>query len=308
MILIGSQAIKAHFPEFREPQDWDLWATWDEIGSLLQLDWVKFHRLDKSGRKLQLRSPFGRIEVVGYRSHPADPRFELASYMNGFGRMATELGDELAKSHLCLLPLHAGLSLSLKKSHLHVPLKSWRKHMEDYHWLKSRFLEEGMSLETPETWKSTFKLLRKEAEGRIKGKGSPSLNMPKEEFFGRSVGVDYKFDHDEVHAATAFNKGRPHYTRMQHDPSLAKCDKDLWEEFTHQEKVETVQEEAAVISIERKVLPGLMSFEEGFEWAIMRICTTLTSGWFRRFAIENWPECRIPRKNFMKDFKGEFDV
>jgi hypothetical protein len=54
-----------------------------------------------------------------------------------------------------------------------------------------------------------------------------------------------------------------------------------------------VQEEAYVIALERAIIP--MLFEggplaqplEAYKWAVMRICTTLCSGWFREWALEH---------------------
>ncbi|MGI4811884.1 MAG: DUF7275 domain-containing protein, partial [Janthinobacterium lividum] len=30
-----------------------------------------------------------------------------------------------------------------------------------------------------------------------------------------------------------------------------------------------------------------------FDWAVMRICTTLCSGWFRTFALDDWPQVQF---------------
>ena len=56
-------------------------------------------------------------------------------------------------------------------------------------------------------------------------------------------------------------------------------------------EVLTDQEEGFVIALERKIIPYLdkdVDARSAFMWAIMRIGTNLTSGWFRDFAIDNY--------------------
>src|SRR4028119_2304165 len=90
---------------------------------------------------------------------------------------------------------------------------------------------------------------------------------------------------------------------------MAKCEKDLWEQFTHEEKMQCVLEEAYVIALERKIIPFVFgngkyySAEDALKWAMMRICTTLTGGWFRSFATENYTNCLgYASPNFDKKF------
>lgn len=84
-------------------------------------------------------------------------------------------------------------------------------------------------------------------------------------------------------------------------PLKAFCDRDKWNNFPRAQKILAVQEEAMVIALERilvpdrvennitQIPPGL-SEDEVFLWAVMRICTTLTSGWFRKFAVDNYEQ------------------
>ena len=99
---------------------------------------------------------------------------------------------------------------------------------------------------------------------------------------------------DVAHAADdelfAFGD-RPLYTRLQRDVSRAWCESDLWLELTHAERVQCVAEEAYVIAAERMLIPGRVKWSMSrlaYYKAVCRICTTLTSGWFRDFAIDNF--------------------
>lgn len=90
------------------------------------------------------------------------------------------------------------------------------------------------------------------------------------------------------------------------------CEKDKWELFTHEQKINCVREECFVIAIERYLMwrknyPAKFAFME----ALYRVCTTLTSNWFRDFAIENWPEIHNHDYDFVGKFKAagmEFEV
>ena len=56
MLLIGSRAIRHHFPEFRPPRDWDLVGTEEDIA-----------RLDRLLPKSPLDTPGGTKTCYSYR-------------------------------------------------------------------------------------------------------------------------------------------------------------------------------------------------------------------------------------------------
>ena len=115
-----------------------------------------------------------------------------------------------------------------------------------------------------------------------------------------------------MHKAVAHYE-EPLYLRMQYDKSIAKCEKVLWEQFTLDDKCKCVLEEAYVIALERKVLPAIFgranwyTAEEALDWSLMRICTTLCSGWFREFATVNYFEIKS-RANlyYVEDFLTKY--
>lgn len=119
----------------------------------------------------------------------------------------------------------------------------------------------------------------------------PSLKKTKDQFFDDFVVK--KFDHDYLHEILAYDFGKPMYKRMQ---DLSKdsvwCIKELWDKFTHKEKMICVYEEATVIAFERFLITN--EFKYGKKIAYMlsldKVCTTLTSGWFRDFAIDHYKE------------------
>ena len=101
---------------------------------------------------------------------------------------------------------------------------------------------------------------------------------------------------------------------MQRDITLAKCEKDMWNRFTFENKCKCVLEEAYVIALERKVLPGIfgkaswVSSNEALEWALMRICTNLCSGWFRQFATDYFFKIKeFINDNYVVDFLEKYN-
>ena len=122
------------------------------------------------------------------------------------------------------------------------------------------------------------------------------MSKSNDEFFDKTgVYVKYHFVHDDLHELMA-HRDRPIYTYMQKDNSVAWCEKSMWDELDSQWKNEAVLEEAYVIALERKMIPMLLdrgkfcTTESAFQWALMRICTTLCGGWFRQWATDHYDE------------------
>ena len=185
----------------------------------------------------------------------------------------------------------------LKRSHLHRDLK-FDNHIRQYQLLDRDFDEKDLDLLANRT------TLTKAAFGdRV-----PSLAMSNDAFFDDNV--KKVFVHDDIHAIIA-HYDEPLYMKMQRDPTRAWCERDMWEDFSLQEKTECVQEEAYVIAIERYIVPQLMNERRyphrmAFDKALSRICTTLCSGFFRDHAIDHWSEAiQFKQSQFDKFFNSK---
>jgi hypothetical protein len=135
----------------------------------------------------------------------------------------------------------------------------------------------------------------------------PSLAQNKNNFFSGD-GVNYIYDHDTIHEAVAILEKRPMYTRYQKDDNEVLCDKNKWDKLPQEYKMMAVAEEAAVLAIERSLVPfpGAKTTFEAFKYALMKVCTSITSGWFREFAWENHDEIINMIVTFEYDFWGLF--
>ncbi len=71
-----------------------------------------------------------------------------------------------------------------------------------------------------------------------------------------------------------------------------------------------VLEEAYVLALERSQIPfaGKVTPRQSFDIAIEKVCTSITSGWFREFAWENYDKVvELYRDDYVEKFKAGVD-
>jgi hypothetical protein len=50
------------------------------------------------------------------------------------------------------------------------------------------------------------------------------------------------------------------------------------------------------IALERFLVPGVTAdAQTAYSEALLRVCTSLTKGWFRQFAVDHWPQVSFAR-------------
>src|SRR5205809_4637853 len=77
-------------------------------------------------------------------------------------------------------------------------------------------------------------------------------------------------------------------------------EKSLFKEIDYQKQLNCIKEEAMVIALERYLIPKISKNQEtSYSLALVRICTSLTKGWFRQFAIDNYPRLSNLDKDLM---------
>ncbi len=117
----------------------------------------------------------------------------------------------------------------------------------------------------------------------------PDLQQSKDEFFNsETTGVIQTYDHDSVHVAIAIGE-KPAYLSYMKDDHPVQCDKQKFRNCSYETQLFGVIEESMVLAIERSLVPfnGRLTPEEAFRFALKKVCTSITSGWFREFAWEN---------------------
>ncbi len=187
-----------------------------------------------------------------------------------------------------------------KKSHIYYPIH-YDKNIKDYLFLKSL-----VDFKKLNNYLNYYNLRHNEVKERFNRK-NPNLNTSNQEFFNRSMYiVGYIFEHDDIHEAIKHYE-RPVYEMMKKDFSKAWCEKEMFAKLPHEYKIKCVQEEAYVIALERYIILKKGNYKDPFlayKDALQRICTTLCSGFFRDFAIDNYFEILNSYSvNFIYKFK-----
>ena len=267
-MLIGSRALAFWLPEFRE--NIKPTTDWDVIS---KTTWPTLYQ--DSGIEWHKAGEYLSQEAVD--------------------QFATN-----AKVYIPALDYHAPVcSLSglaaIKRSHLALDW-NFDKHMTQY----VRYLKAHLNPEDMDFVKRREKITLQKAKQK-----DMKLNVDKQRFFDDNI--PKKFEHDYLHELVAFYD-KPLYTRINADEQEVMCCKDKWACLSHQDKVRCVQEEAYVIALERWLIPQNFqgNYRGAYFKAVQKVCTTLTSGWFRDFAIDNWEAiCDNYDKAVLTKAKGE---
>ena len=142
----------------------------------------------------------------------------------------------------------------------------------------------------------------------------PKLNpgQTKDKFFS-SDGVKYYYDHDFIHTVVAnmFGSSLPAYQLYLRSGQEVACDREKFESLPFHERLRGVCEEALVLSLERSQIPSRLDpgFKKNidpdwsYKYALQKVCTSITSGWFREFAWSNY-EAALDR--YPKDYVSRF--
>ena len=236
-------------------------------------------------------------DVIGYSSQPFEGiEYHAPSHLNNdiMRNYATNRVVELPDGDEAFVMSMTGLAI-MKRSHLWRDL-NFDRHITMYHKFGlagSLQVHEGVSQVSYDLAYRTQ--LTKEVYKQWK----PKLNVSKEEFFDDAV-VKY-YDHDYLHELVANVPGKPMYREMLEDGQEVLCSQEKWSKLGELRQTWCVVEETEVIAIERFMIPSNWTYNPSLAYckALSKVCTTLTSGWFRDFAIDNYPvimQYRNPEK------------
>ncbi|SRR6266851_3061230 len=280
MLVVGSQALrigleKAGLGLNRVPIDLDVFARESEVYNAINFMGliIEKTKLDK----LLCKAPNGKhVEI-----ELALPGTSTELYLDWAEKIARLDQTEFYGLKMDVAPLQ--VLYSLKRAHRHLP-RMFHKHVKDYNLLRELIGErDGFARVTAMRYKETVE------RERLK---TPSLNKSAVEFFDDKVS-NRTFIHDQIHEVMAHEE-RPMFEKIKIDPNKVACSKEKFFALTETQQRRCVQEEAYVIALERAMIPMLFEGEalanpyEAYKWAVMRICTTLCSGWFREFAVKNY--------------------
>lgn len=170
--------------------------------------------------------------------------------------------------------------LALKLSHRYKKNSPhFYKTMRDIHTLRARGLYGVAPVLQP--W-------FKQRELETYDYSHPDLTVDKGDFFKKTEDF-YVYDHDDIHLTVSehVHKPVPVYNHYLADGESVKCDIMKWTKLPFHMKLRAGMEESMVLALERVYVPGGMTldFDEDkwFKFALQKVCTSITSGWFREF-------------------------
>lgn len=289
MILIGSRALKLRAPHLlmRNPLDFDWVSSQDECES-----WIKNNSAKVNPTKIY--SQKNKMIVEG----ETNCEFEIIK-----DESSSDLLNKIVSSDKDTIETSFGLIPSLdmlftiKSSHKYLKNSPhfW-KTLIDYHSMKLA----GAKIR-PE-YESFLSLREKETYNY----NHPKLNQTKQNFFSDDL-ISYKYDHDTIHQSVATFE-RPAYTFYIKEGEQVQCDKNKFFSLPLEYQLAGVVEEAAVLAIERSLVPhpGVWSPEYAWKFALSKVCTSITSGWFRKFAFENcFQVLKLYPNNYWEKFQKD---
>lgn len=290
MLLIGSRALVHHFPELdRTPVDWDYICTFEEFQK-----WARENKQDiahcvpLSGDKFHVRDKDG----MNYEFEIAWPGSSGAYLLDCF-----DIEDN------CTVADPATL-LFLKLSHRYLKNSPhFLKTMRDIQFLRAQGVE--MSSEHHDIMK------QREAETYVYA--HPKLDVSKDQFF-TGDGVQYVYEHDAIHLTQALTPDRqgnmiPAYTFYMKDGSEVMTSKEKFFAVPEQIRLYGVYEECATLALERSQIPYPGTDpRKSFEMALMKVATSITSGYFRAWAYDHYDEVmalyeRLGEDDYVQRFK-----
>lgn len=275
MLLIGSHALNYRLnPTVRKPLDFDVVCTYEEFEEYVKrLPNKRAQYPIQQGKKFVVK--FGEAGVEGileaeiaWPDSSAERMLELASADSKTEHFRTSPFDIPSLNFLYML----------KMSHRYLKdSPHFLKTMRDIQVMREHgaFIEEEHEEYFKQRQKDTYTYKH------------PSLKVSKDNFF-KDDEVPYTYDHDSIHEAVKHLE-KPAYSYFMRDGAEVSVDLEKFFQLPLQVQLYSVVEESYVLALERAIIPhGRMSNKESFDMALMKVCTSITSGRWREFAWENY--------------------
>ena len=290
MFVFGSSSVCLHNELGRNPCDIDLLCSREEFKNFH--NWcksnftIRFFELKESGATLFLKryNESSIVEIV----FDGEGRFAESN------KMIQQLGFP-EYCQLVILGENYGNVANITLAGYYWQKMSHRFLKNSKHFNKTRNdilkLRENAKaiVENPTFEYEKYKEFYEQRVKETYGYKHPNLNQKKSTFFTDEVG--YIYDHDDIHEAVKM-LDKPAYRYYIEPGQEVKCSKELFDSIPYIVKLYGVLEESYVLALERAVIPLNVSADKAFEIALEKVCTSITSGWFREFAWENYDEVK----------------
>lgn len=290
VVVIGSKAL-AHYVDIgRTPVDTDYIMTYNMFQRYIK-DCIKFDKVKpqyypiSNGKKyvckrvVNGKQQIDEIEIA-WEGSTAEELFHIV--LNDPKTIAynvKQMGVTTTAFVEAFLVPSLDILYTLKMSHRFLKNSPhFLKTMKDIQMLRTKFAAE---IVYPE-W---FKRREKETYEYK----HPALNVKKNDFFKDET--FYKYDHDDIHEAIKIFE-KPAYTYILADGEQVKCSKEKFYQLPYHYQLACAVEEVIVLTLERGLIPNdfKVDADKMFRVAAMKVCTSITSGWFREFCWEHYDE------------------
>lgn len=302
----GPCCSEGYYDEFICGEDLDIIGSYDDI-----VNWAKSRPSQimslypiKKGQKLVVKFQDGLIAEAEITWPGSTTEMLHNMILEDAVIYKNTLDDIVCDAHF-YVPKDASLLYTLKMTHRFLKNSPhFKKTMEDV--LIFQAVLDYKPGEIPEKYKEFFK--KREAE--TYNYKSPSLKDKKDDFFKERDSF-YVYDHDDIHEAVKIGDipAYQHFVDKEHG---VWCDKKKFFECDENIRLAAVLEETYVLALERSLVPNdfiKIQPSWAFDMALEKICTSITSGWFREFAYYHYDEVReiyhsLGSETFVNKFKA----
>lgn len=267
--LIGSRALPALRNDISK-SDIDMMMTTDEFDLWYEgfkKAWKNFEIVTKTKDYCHIKTEHDNYEI--YFGHSNNSTEQLLNYME---KHNTETNIKIRKNVL----------YAIKMSHRFLKNSPhFLKTLKDISTLKVM----GANMDDPELY-NIYKLREKETYTY----SHPVLNVSKVDFFDDD-GIQYVYDHDSIHEAVKVLH-QPAYKFYIEDDAEVLTNKEKFMNCSDEIKLLGVYEEACVLALERSQIPNDFKIKpkDSFVTALIKVCTSITSGYFRSYAYDHFYE------------------
>jgi hypothetical protein len=297
-VIIGSRAMRIHMPKCRQPVDWDVVCTSDSA-----LTWLQHIQKpqDISLTTFTLINTFDYKLKVRYEDENYEFEIVVNDVQSGYdilmesnvGCIFLETGHPVKVATLDMLE-------AIKTSHIYRS-HYFIKHITDLHAIRDRLSKVAEEPFKRDDVYEIFMLKRRRQTNEKHGipGGKVNLNMTNDEFLEgeHNLLVEKMIKHDDIHKLVMMNDV-PMYTLIKINDESAMCSQDLWNKLTQNQRLDNIREEAMTLAMERYLLPGFIKIgQDAYTLALTRICTNITKGWYRQFAVDHYPQVSICPKH-----------
>lgn len=290
LAFIGSYAFHNLYPWSRKPNDIDLVGNYDDVMEFASKrgNISKCYPLSES--KYYIKSGDNIIEAdIAWKNSNSE------KLLNAIVSDSETIIAEQNEQKIYLPSLN--FLYLLKMSHRYLKNSPhFLKTMQDIHTMR----ELGGTIKNVDFFK--------EREHSTYDYGHPKLNVSKNDFFSGD-GVEYVYDHDTIHESVKHLE-KPAYKYYQPENTQVNVAKKLFFEQPEEIKLYGVLEESYVLALERSIIPfGNRTMpKKSFDIALKKVCTSITSGWFREYSWENYDKVQsLYNENYVERFWNAVD-